>query len=384
MRNPYRPGSGTSPPFLAGRDLEINMFKNRLELAINSGSIMHTAIYGEPGIGKTALIKHLNCMAKEQNCITINATFHKMNEPTEFVAFLLQQLKFSIPAGLLKKFIKKVKTLKLPLGIEIELEKNTQLFDPQIILIQTLLAAWDDLQVSNFKPPIIVFFLDDIHLASTEDSLYILRNAFVELSNQGSKYMLVVTGTSPLFSMFGNMASPLTRFFNPAELKRLDKKATNEAITVPLNKTPIVFSNNVIKKIVDVTEGNPFYIQLLCYYLYENALMDKVDIKVYNSTIQLTLNDMAQRRFSRLYNIASPSSRHIIDLISNSNSPLSYSEIADEAPQYGIKISSLGKLLERLKEKGIVKQIEDGKNEGKYILFDKFFKEYVRLKKLTN
>ena len=108
LQNPFRPGSGTEPPHFAGRELEINTFKNRLELAINAGNIMHSAIYGEAGIGKTALIKHLNVMAKEENCITINVALHKMNKPTEFIAFLLQHLKFTVPDGLLKRFGKKL------------------------------------------------------------------------------------------------------------------------------------------------------------------------------------------------------------------------------------------------------------------------------------
>lgn len=380
-QNPFRPGSGTEPPFFAGRELEIKNFRNRLSLATSTGNIMHSAIYGEAGIGKTALIKHLNAMAKEKNCVTINAALHKMNKPPEFIAFLLQHLKFAVPEGLLVSFLKRVKALKLPLGIELNVDTTKQVFEPQIALIQALSAAWEDLQSSNVAPPLVIFFLDDIHLASTEDSLYILRNGFVELSNRGNRYMLVVTGTQPLFSMFGDMASPLTRFFNPTELKMLSEKETEEAITVPIKNSGVQFTDDVIKRIKEITEGHPFYVQLLCYYLYENAVKGKVDMKVYTSTIQLTLNDMAQRRFSQLYNRASPSSRPIIDLLAKTDRPLSYSEISRKVTKIGVKKTSLGKLLVRLKEKEIVKQIAEGTEEGKYILFDKFFKEYVRYKR---
>jgi energy-coupling factor transporter ATP-binding protein EcfA2 len=379
-QNPFRPGSGTEPPFFAGRELEIKAFKNILALAISSGNIMHSAIYGEAGIGKTALIKHLNAIAKDENCLTINAAFHIMDKPPEFIAFLLQHLKFAVPEGLLVNFINRVKSLKLPLGIEINVDTTKQIFEPQIALTQALSAAWEDLQSSKVAPPLVIFFLDDIHLGSTEDTLYILRNSFVELSNKGCRYMLVVTGTPPLFSMFGDMASPLTRFFNPTELRGLNEMESEKAITFPIKNSGVQFADDVVKRIKEITEGYPFYIQLLCYYLYENAVKGKVDMKVYNSTIQLTLNDMAQRRFSGLYNSASPSSRPIIDLLAKMDKPLSYSEISGKVTKIGVKKSSLGKLLERLKDKGIVRQIEEGTEEGKYILFDKFFKEYIRFR----
>ena len=151
--------------------------------------------------------------------------------------------------------------------MDIEKIKNIEQLDHQIKLVQTLSKAWDDLKSSTIAPPLIVFFLDDLQLASTEETLYILRNTFMELLDQGCKYMLVVTGTSDLFTIFDDMAAPLTRFFNPMELKRLSERDARDAVLKPLEENPLKFSDEVVDKIVDISEGHPYYIQLLCYYL---------------------------------------------------------------------------------------------------------------------
>jgi len=382
--NPFRYGTGIFPTYFAGRDREKRLFESRITLAIESNNIQHMAIYGDWGIGKTSLIKYLSDFAKERGCIPIRVTFYKKTWlPTEFVTFLLRQFRFSIPEGALKKFLTIVKKLKLPLvDVDIEKIKSLEQLDPQITLVQTLSKAWDDLKSSAISPPLIVFFLDDVQLASTEETLYILRNTFMELLDIECKYMLVVTGTSDLFSMFDDMAAPLTRFFNPTELKRLSVEDARDAIIKPLEQSSIKFSDDVVDKILEISEGHPYYIQLLCYYLYDNAMNNVVDMNIYNSSFYLALNDMAQRMFDRIYNSASDSARQILGILAKLDKSLSYSEILNESENIGLKKGSVGKLLERLKEKEIVKQIESGEDKGKYLLFDKFFKEYVRLEKL--
>ena len=385
LSNPFKFGTGIFPPYFAGRDREKKVFESRINLAIESNNIQHMAIYGNWGIGKTSLIKYLSDFAKERRCIPIRVTFYKKAWlPTEFVTFLLRQFRYTIPEGFLKKFLDIVKKLKLPLvDVDIEKIKNIEQLDPQITLVQTLSKAWDDLKSSTIAPPLIVFFLDDLQLASTEETLYILRNTFMELLDQGCKYMLVVTGTSDLFTIFDDMAAPLTRFFNPMELKRLSERDARDAVLKPLEENPLKFSDEVVDKIVDISEGHPYYIQLLCYYLYDNAINNTVDINIYNSSFYLALNDMAQRMFDRIYNSTSENSQQILGVLAESDKTLSYTEILKVSENIGLKKASVGKFLERLKEKEIIKQIEAGDNKGKYLLFDKFFKEYVRLEKIS-
>ena len=60
--------------------------------------------------------------------------------------------------------------------------------------------------------------------------------------------------------------------------------------------------------------------------------------------------------------------------------PATHGEIAARAVQAGLKKGSVAKLLQRLKEKGCVRQVETGPQKGRYFVEDPLFIEYVRRK----
>lgn len=53
--NPFNPGSGTTPPFLAGRDQELVMFEEILK-SITNGKLTNVILTGLRGTGKTVLL----------------------------------------------------------------------------------------------------------------------------------------------------------------------------------------------------------------------------------------------------------------------------------------------------------------------------------------
>ena len=69
--NPYNPGSGVQPPFLAGRQSEIDAFDllvARTKLSRHSRSLM---LSGLRGVGKTVLLNRLRGIARAHDWLTI-------------------------------------------------------------------------------------------------------------------------------------------------------------------------------------------------------------------------------------------------------------------------------------------------------------------------
>ena len=84
-KNPFRPGSGIFPPYFAGRKKEEDIFKKKLDSAINSNFIQHVAIIGGWGIGKTSLLLKFKEIAKDSNCQILPIQLYSMTEPRNFV-----------------------------------------------------------------------------------------------------------------------------------------------------------------------------------------------------------------------------------------------------------------------------------------------------------
>lgn len=68
MNNPFRPGSGIFPPYFAGREREIGIFKHKLSSGIKSDFVQHMAIVSGWGSGKTSLLLKFKEISKEVNC----------------------------------------------------------------------------------------------------------------------------------------------------------------------------------------------------------------------------------------------------------------------------------------------------------------------------
>ena len=62
-QNPYQPGAGHFPPYLAGRENEIKRFRGLFEQGGISNNLIIT---GPKGVGKTVLLNRLRSIASEK------------------------------------------------------------------------------------------------------------------------------------------------------------------------------------------------------------------------------------------------------------------------------------------------------------------------------
>ena len=67
LPNPYRPGAGMSPAYLAGRDETIKYAKNALETVNYGYPVRSIVYYGLRGVGKTVLLNYIENIAEEMN-----------------------------------------------------------------------------------------------------------------------------------------------------------------------------------------------------------------------------------------------------------------------------------------------------------------------------
>lgn len=63
LKNPYKPGAGTAPEYLAGRDKILDEALCNLNELCQGGMPVHTIYYGVRGVGKTVLLNKIEDMA---------------------------------------------------------------------------------------------------------------------------------------------------------------------------------------------------------------------------------------------------------------------------------------------------------------------------------
>ncbi|PKP58105.1 MAG: hypothetical protein CVT89_03380 [Candidatus Altiarchaeales archaeon HGW-Altiarchaeales-2] len=375
--NPFRPGSGISPPYFAGRNREIDIFRKKLDKSMNDDFIQHMAIVSGWGSGKTSLLLKFKEIARGINCPVLPVQLYSVMDTKDFVELFVNSASFVVPPSKWKKFSSAVSSLGINvMGTGVQVVKQASFFEPQTAFCHSLKNIWN-----NSHTQLIPVMIDDIQLITKkEQTLEILRNVFTWAANEGYKFMLVVSGTLDLFERFQEAHSPLTRFFEPLILNPLSSDEIRDAVLKPLENTSISFSDDVVEQIITLSEGNPSYIQLLASHAFEHARNNIVNLDDFKLSLISAINDVSARMFDNMFNKLCMNEKNVLRILYESEVPMRWGEVLEMAENSGIKRASARTSLKRLIDNELLKSVKPQKYEKQYTLRDVLFKEYLSAK----
>ncbi len=91
MGNPFRPGNGIMPPYLAGREGEIRWFESSLVSALSFPQ--NLVLSGIRGTGKTVLLRKFEEVCTKKKWLFVRREFsNKLNQEGEFLNALLTDI----------------------------------------------------------------------------------------------------------------------------------------------------------------------------------------------------------------------------------------------------------------------------------------------------
>lgn len=108
--------------------------------------------------------------------------------------------------------------------------------------------------------------------------LSILQNALVELNLQGKNIMLVATGLEDIFYKIQDKLDSAVRIFEPYLIGPLSYDELCEAINIPSEKQNVTFEEAVLNEIYELSEGIPYYMQILAYNSFERKTHNSIII----------------------------------------------------------------------------------------------------------
>ena len=280
--NPFRPGAGHPPPYLAGREAEKEQFERLLGQEVILENFL---LSGLRGIGKTVLLESLKPRAIDRGWLWIG------NDLDQAVAVSEENLAGRLCADLA------VATSGISIqfgrrdgvGFERQAEAIEGRLDyPQL---QRLYRDTPGLSVDKFKAMLgvvweavrrtpsvrgIVFAYDEAqnlvdNPGQSQFPLSVLLDSFQSLQKRGLPLMLALVGLPTLFSHLVKARTYSERMFRVVELRRLSDAASREAITRPIEdaRCPVELSDRSVEDIVQVSQGYPYFIQYICREVYD-------------------------------------------------------------------------------------------------------------------
>ncbi|RDI36707.1 AAA family ATPase [Aquicella lusitana] len=276
--NPFRPGAGHKPPYLAGRTHEQDEVRALLKQKIVTQNIVLT---GLRGVGKTVLLESLQPIAVQANWLWAGTDLSESASVTE------ETLAVRILADISRitsTLIMAERTMPPTIGFTPQSEKVSEpitydhLYDlylktPGLIsdkLKNVLEVVWH-VMPDKEKIQGIVFAYDEAqnladHAKQKQYPLSLLLEVFQSLQRKQIPYLLILTGLPTLFPKLVEARTYSERMFHIIFLKQLTEEATRQAITKPIEDAncPLKFSSEAVNKIVKLSGGYPYFIQFIC------------------------------------------------------------------------------------------------------------------------
>jgi len=282
--NPFRPGAGHKPPYLAGREDEKQEFRKLLDQNV---ILTNMVLTGLRGVGKTVLLDEFRTIAIHARWLWVGTDLSETASLTEehLAIRLLTDLSAITSSIVIDRqeavtvgFIPDVSTVERTL----DYPALKGLFDRQAGLVldklkATLETAWRLIACS--QPHGIVFAYDEAqnladHAAASQFPLSVMLDLFQSLQRKGIPFLLVLVGLPPLFPKLVESRTYAERMFHVVTLERLNEDESRKAIREPIkqNACPIPLTDRLIEEIVQASAGYPYFIQFICREVYDVAL----------------------------------------------------------------------------------------------------------------
>lgn len=377
--NPFRPGAGHRPPYLAGRQEEKQEFRRLISQSVITDNLVLT---GLRGVGKTVLLEELKPVALADGWLWVgtdlseSASINETNIAQRLIADL-SVVTSSIKIG--EYVIQTPGFTASPEKYDLTLNYDT-LTDVYNrapgLTVDKLKAIFHFIapRVIGSGKKGIIFAYDEAqnladHAQKEQYPLSVLLDLFQSIQRQDIPFLLVLSGLPTLFPKLVEARTYAERMFRVLFLKQLSEKETKEAIEHPLNAadSPVRFNASAVNMIYKYSGGYPYFIQFICResfdaYLQQLANGEESDVPI-DGIIRKLDTDFFAGRWARVTDRQQQLLHVIANLVSDDNE-FTVQEImtkSEEMLKKAFGRSHISQILKSLIATGLVYRDRHGK-----------------------
>lgn len=381
LPNPYRPGAGMSPAYLAGRDNTINEAQNILQ-AINYGySARSVVYYGLRGVGKTVLLNYIENLADE------------MDLPSEYMEIAERDRSFQYQMALhiyklinrlsllknieshIKKALSILKAFTIKYGcddISIEVNPANGISDTGNLtndMTELFLALGVIAQKQNKG---VILFIDEIQYIK-DDEFEALMEAIHRTNQKNYPIVIFSAGLPKIAKIAGDVKSYAERLFDFIEIDSLNNEEAKLALIEPAKKFQINYTDEAVNKIIEITQGYPYFLQEYGKWVWEcKEEKSIIDIKIVNKAYDKFEQSLDKAFFKVRHDRATAKEIEFMTaMVACEKLPCSTKEIANIM---GESIQAISPLRAKLIHKGFIYATKRGEVDFTVPQFDKYLK----------
>lgn len=382
VQNPYRPGAGTRPLVLAGRDSEIEKATNLLRSVTAGAPQRSLMFYGLRGVGKTVLLNHIERLANELGFQVEHIEMSEANDFRRVMARSIRKVLLGISTlenlkdkarralGILKAF-----SVAIPGGPELKIEvaaltgtADSGDLDADIV---DLVSALGEAAHEAGRP--VCLLIDEVQYLS-EKAISGLIAASHRISQQGYPVVFVCAGLPQIAALAGDARSYAERLFEFIPVASLKDAAAEEALVGPARGKGVEFENDAKRLILAETEGYPYFIQEFGKHTWNVAGANPISRPDAVKGRDIAIESLDQSFFKVRIDRATQAEKEFMKAMAGlGKGPY---KMGDVAKARGLQINSLGPVRATLINKGFVFSPSHGLIDFSVPQFDTFIRRH--------
>lgn len=374
--NPYTPGAGVMPGYLAGRDEVIQEGKDSIYSLMHGYPRQPIIYYGLRGVGKTVLLTALNEYAIREGVLTfhfeiqekvslINDIILSANQTLSKIS-KVEKIKniFEVAKNSLQSF-----TLTYTAGensVSVEMNKKLGEMMLQSNLVELLLNLGRLAKESNNT---IIYFIDEIQYAK-QNELEALITAQHRINQERLPITIIGAGLPKILVNVTESKTYAERMFAFVEISSLDYKDAKNAIVNPGKPFNITYTEEALEEIYKITEGYPYFIQQFCYIISKKY--KEIDLNVVNEMKIVFFKEVDKSFFKVRFDKCTPKEKEFMFAMVNCGElPCT---VANVAHILNKDLKSISPIRARLINKGLIYATRHGEIDFTVPKFDEFLK----------
>ncbi|MGH2632210.1 MAG: ATP-binding protein [Tepidiformaceae bacterium] len=393
FRNPFRPGAGHMPPYLAGREHE----KVEFGRILGQQTILENSILtGLRGVGKTVLLETFKPMAIQDGWLWVGTDLSESSSVSEEslsvrlltdLAVVTSGVVVSVErrggTGLTAQPASVVRTLDYPALLEIWAATPGLAADKLKNVLETV---WEYLRPLEKRG--VIFAYDEAqnladHAQKDEYPLSLILDVFQSIQRKGIPFMLVLTGLPTLFPKLVESRTFAERMFHQIFLDRLGEEDSKEAIVKPISDSqcPLKFTSVSVQNIFDITRGYPYFIQYVCREVFDIwSQQQENGQNIQSVPVEGIMRKLDSDFFAGRWSRATDRQRDLLGVIANLENCTSEFTVQEVVNQAKIDLdkpfssSHVNQMLVSLSEAGLIYKNRWGRYSFAVPLLDQFIR----------
>lgn len=379
LTNPYRPGAGTSPPALLGRDELIDHFGTTVRRAIAGRPGKSLMPIGLRGVGKTVLLNRFAEIAEQEG---LQVGFIEAPESGDFRSLLASRLrKILLAYDNQKKTAKVLKALRVLKTFSLQLPDGSKVS----LDVDALAGSADSGNLSDDVTDLLVaageaaaerdsgilLAVDEVQYL-TEAELAALITAIHRTTQQDLPVVLVGAGLPQLPGLAGDAKSYAERLFEFPLIGSLEADDARAAIQVPAADRGVEFTDDAVDAIIGLAHGYPYFLQEWGYHVWNAAEGSPVELDLVDQVTPSVVRHLDENFFLVRFDRLTPAEKKYLRAMAELGPGPHRS--GDIAGQLGVKVESVAPRRSGLISKGMVYSPAHGDTAFTVPLFDEFLR----------